>query len=169
MSLASRLAIRWSAIAVAAIWLLSLVVAVAIQGCGASAMDASRAGLGLSARALAAFDAGAESAYRAHHARVLAGADGMDAYTRGMREWDAVVDAARVAKSSMLAAEAALDAYDEGRAEEASWFAAAACLGLALDRLVAASEAAGAEIPRVLRDAVDALGGMGGVVCPRPR
>lgn len=169
MSFASRLAFRWSAVAVAAIWLVSLVLAVALQGCGASAMDTARSGLGLSARALAAFDSGAEHAYRDHHARTLRESTTMDEYTRGMRDWDAVVDAASVAKSSMLAAESALDAYEEGRGDDSSWFAAAACLGLALERLAAAAEVAGATMPRSLREALDALHGLGGVVCPSPR
>lgn len=169
MSLATRLAFRWSSMVVAVVWVVSLVVAVILQGCGASAVDAARTGLGLSARAVVELDAEAANGYRAHHERTLAESSTMEEYTRRMRAWDGVVDAARVAKGSLLAAESALDAYAEGRGDEASWFAAASCLALALDRLSDAAEAAGVELPGTLAAAVDSLGGMGRVTCPSPR
>ena len=66
----------------------------------------------------------------------------------------AVRDVLAVTASSLEAAEAALDLWEHGAADEVQWIEAARCLAAMLRNLLAAIEAAGGTPPDALRTAI---------------
>lgn len=142
---------------------IALGIAVCVIGCGASAADSLRSGLGLAARGVASADQLAAPAYSDAHDQALRESVTMDAYRDRMRAWDSLVTALRAAKFALLGAESVIDAGDESE-----WFPAGACVALALSRLREVARAVDLRLPATIDQAIDAMEGLGGVVCPDP-
>lgn len=76
--------------------------------------------------------------------------------------------ALRATRSAAFAAERALDAWDAGSGDEASFLGAAACVVSALTHLANMLEAAGLSLPDALTQAFAFLAGLATSACPEP-
>lgn len=136
-----------------------------VAGCGGSAYDHARTTVATTTRAVAAADAVAAGVI----ADRIESADTAEELAREERRSERVVRAFVSVHAVLLSADAALDAWAAGSAEEGSYLDAVAC---ALPALLALADAlAEYELERVaepLRMAVGALGALVGGECRAP-
>lgn len=139
-----------------------LLAALSLAGCG-GAPTIGRHLVLTASEALVAVDAATADEYTAAANRALAAAASMPEYRRAMEPWDALEAALRTARSSLLSADAALDAWDQGGSER--WLPAAGCVASSLALLAQAIAAAGVEVPPELGEALAIAADIGAPVC----
>ena len=137
-------------------------VAVAVGGCG-GAPRVGRVVVLAAAEAVVAVDEATAGEHAAAAARALDAASTLPEYRAAMVPWDALTVALGVARSTVRAADAALDAWDAGGSER--WLALAGCVAASLVALAEAIEAAGVALPAELAAALSLAASLGAATC----
>lgn len=148
-------AIRYSLfLGVIVAWLCALI------GCASGPPKAVRSALALSAEAILQVDAGARRRLAELEQKHCPGP--MDACPPEALAPAPVVEKMEVARSALLSAEAAADAWENGSADKSTFFALVPCLANALASMVDAVKAAGWSPPKLAAEAVGALSSLAG-------
>lgn len=139
-----------------ALWFPILVAA----GCG-GVPDGLQQGVSVAAQAVSAADREAADRYAEAADRARQEAQTLAEYHARMQTLDGIERALRVARSAVLSAQAAIDAWDAGD-DGAQWGLVASCLAGALGNLATAFLAAGIDAPGALADAIGLARAWGG-------
>lgn len=142
--------------------ILALVAHTALTGCGATALDRGRTAIATTARAVAAADSVAADVIE----RRFAAVETPEQLERERERAERVVRAFVSVHAALLAADAALDAWEAGAGDEGSWLRAVACALPALLALADALESYDApEVADGIRAAVGGLSILMGEEC----
>lgn len=141
------------------------VLCLALSACG-GAPGALRSTMAAAAHAVDEADRQAEGMYDARadecRDRSPEGPAGWAPYDECMAAMNAAERGLDVAADSLLATEAALDAWDDTAAEGAKWYAFAPCLSRALFHLRGVLEAVGIDLPPAIGQALEMASALGG-------
>lgn len=143
----------------------TMIALVLLASCSMSPQDVARTALSVTTQGVRAVDIVSAQAYTDHAREALAASTDMAAYSTAMAPYDTLEEALRITDEALLAAEAAIDAWDHGGA--ARWAAVAACVAAALQHIRAAITAAHLPMPSELVVALDTATQFVGA-CPDP-
>lgn len=135
---------------------LLLAVLVSTVGCGGSYINNSRRTLYVATESLIAVDETLAPKYEEAANRALRIAENEEEYNRRMSEWDGAVSAARAARVSLLAAERALDEYEDN-GDRIGWYGALACALLDLKTLGEVADAVSVRLPTIFTNTLAAV------------
>lgn len=122
-------------------------------GCGGPP-DAVQATLSTTSRALNQVDAEVAREYSDVGRRCLAASSSMETYRECVAAFDDIEQALRTTHASLLTAQAAADAWEDGSADDGPWHAAVPCLAEALSWLTQTLAAAGMDVPAAVGSAL---------------
>ena len=129
----------------------AILLALLLSACGSAIGDA-RSAIEVAADAGAEADRTVARLYLREHSIAMSKAQSFAEYQRLMGRFDLAADAIETYRAALVAAEAALDAY-ESAADSPHWAKPVGCVFVAALRLIHAFEVAGIDAPGALKDA----------------
>lgn len=129
-----------------------------VTACGASAAEEARGALGTAARALVIVDQTFADEYERARVEARETSSTWDERDAKVAKWETARDALRASRSSLLAAEAAIDAYESDEAGD--WLGQAVCVASSLSHLRAAFRDVGISVPPFVSRAEATLNGL---------
>jgi hypothetical protein len=124
-----------------------------LASCGLTPQQTAHVSLGVAASGVRAVDIVSAQAYTDRARTALAASSSLTDYQTTMQPLDLLESSLRIADEALLAAEAAVNAWDNGGASR--WLALAACVAQALHEIERAINAAGVQLPSELVQALD--------------